>query len=301
MPIEAMLKRCRFPGGDEPLALGVSGGADSTAMALLAAAAGRQLVLWHIDHGLRPEASDYVEAVQLLAERLDAPLEIRAISLDAGGDLEARARRARYESLPADVCVAHTADDRAETILLNLFRGAGLAGVAAPFGRVYRPIICLRRSETVEVCRHFGVTPVADPMNLDESFTRVGVRRKLLPLLAEIFDRDPIPLLNRHADTVADALDVVAAASSEIDPTDTGSLGGAPAAVASDALRRWLREQTGDEHFVDMASIERVMAVVRGEVIAAEVVGGHRVARTAGKLRVEPARADPAGRARVEP
>ena len=59
--------------------------------------------------------------------------------------------------------------------------------------------------------------------------------------------------------------------------------------MASEALRRWIREQTGDEHFVDMASIERVMAVVRGEAIAAEVVGGHRVARTAGILRVEPA------------
>jgi len=301
MPIGAMLERCRFPGGDVPLALGVSGGADSTAMALLASAAGRRLVLWHVDHGLRPEASDYVRAVQQLAERLGSPLEMRTVSLDAGGDLEARARRARYEAMPADVCVAHTADDRAETVLLNLFRGSGLAGVAAPFGRVHRPIIDLRRTETVDVCRHFGVAPVADPMNLDESFTRVGVRRKLLPLVAEIFGRDPVPLLNRHADTVADALEVVAAASSGIDPTDTGALGEAPAAVASDALRRWILEQTGDEHFVDMASIERVMAVVRGEVIAAEVVGGHRVARTAGRLRVEPARADPTGRARVEP
>jgi len=270
-------------------------------MALLAAAAGRRLVLWHVDHGLRIEASEYVSSVRSLSDRLDAPLELRTVSLKEGGDLEARARSARYEAMPPDVCVAHTADDRAETILMNLFRGAGLSGVAAPFGRVHRPIIALRRFETVEVCRHFGVVPVTDPMNLDESFTRVSVRRKLIPLAAEIFGRDPVPLLNRHADTVADALDVVEATSSALDPTDTGALGDAQAAVASDALRRWIRDQTGDEHYVDMASIDRVMAVVRGEAIAAEVVGGHRVARTSGKLRVESEGADPTRRASVDP
>ncbi len=301
MLIQPLLDRCRFPQVDGALALGVSGGADSMAMALLAAEAGFRLVLWHVDHGLSPEAPTYVEAVRSLSDTLGADFELRAIELVPGPDLENRARRERYAAMPADVCVAHTADDRAETILFNLFRGAGLAGVAARFDRVHRPIINLRRSETVQVCHHFGITPVSDPMNTDESFTRVAVRRKLIPLAAEIFGRDPVPLLIRHADTVSEALDVVASASRLIDPTDTAALGSAPPAVATEALRQWILQQTGGDHHVDTGSIQRVMAVVRGEAIAAEIVGGHRVARTGGRLRVEPAATDGADPTRVGP
>ncbi len=289
MPLEPLLRRCRFPVADGPLALGVSGGVDSTAMALLAVEAGRSIVLWHVDHGLRPQASAYVEAVTNLAVRLGAPLELRSVEITEGADLEARARRARYSVLPGDVCVAHTADDRAETILFNLFRGGGLAGVAAPFDRVNRPLIELRRSETMEVCDHFGVVAVVDPMNDDETFTRVALRRRLMPLATEIFGRDPVPLLNRHADTVADALRVIRSLAEMIDPTDVVALCEAPVAVSSEALRCWIRDQTGSDCSVDLASIRRVMAVARGNVVAAEVVGGHRVARTAGRLRLEPA------------
>lgn len=296
MQLDQLLSRCRFPRTDGPLALGVSGGADSTAMAMLATEAGLPIELWHVDHGLRPEASAHVEAVAALADRLAVPLELRSVEIAPGPDLEARAREARYAVLPAGVCVAHTADDRAETILFNLFRGSGLAGVAAPFGRVNRPLIGLRRSETAEVCRYFALTPSDDPMNDDEAFTRVAIRRRLMPLAEEIFGRDPVPLLNRHADTALDALTVVRQCAETIDPRDVAALNEAPMAVASEALRGWIREQTGSDHNVDMASIQRVMAVVRGEVVATEVVGGHRVARTAGRLRVEPS-----GAAMVEP
>ncbi len=271
------------------MALAVSGGADSMAMAVLAAELDLPVVLWHVDHGLGPEASHYVEVVVDLGHRLGVPVEVRRIELSSGSALEERAREARYEALPDDVCVAHTADDRAETILFNMFRGAGMAGVAAPFGRVHRPLISLRRSETRAVCEHFDLEAVDDPMNSDERFTRVAVRRRLIPLAEEIFDRDPVPLLNRHADAVADALTVVQSAAEQLDPTDVAALGQAPTAVATEALRIWIKQQSGSAHFVDSASIDRVMTVVRGEVIAAEVVGGHRVARTAGRLRVETA------------
>ncbi len=287
MQLEPLLRRCRFPEGTTPLALGVSGGADSTAMALLAAELGREMVLWHVDHGLGPQAATYVDMVETLAERLGAPLELRSVEIADGSDLEARARSARYAALPDDVCVAHTADDRAATILFNLFRGGGLAGVAASFERVNRPLIGLRRAETVAVCRHIGVPFVDDPMNDEDTFTRVAVRRRLMPLAAEIFGRDPVPLLNRHADTVADALAVVRLAAAAVDATDVHALREAPMAVASEALRMWIRDETGSTASVDMASIERVMGVARGEAIATEVVGGHRVARTAGRLRLE--------------
>lgn len=283
----ALLARCDFGGGDG-LALAVSGGADSTAMALLAADAGRSFTVWHVDHGLRDTSAAEAETVGRLASSLGAPFELRRLNLSDGPDLEARAREARYRLLPADVCVAHTADDRAETVLLNLLRGAGLSGVAAPFSRVRRPIIGLRRAETRELCGSAGVRVVEDPMNDDERFARVVVRKRLMPQAADALGRDPVPLLNRHADLVADALTVIRDAAAAIDPTDAAQLRHAPRAVASEALRLWLMAATGSPTAVDAASIDRVMAVAEGRHRATEVEGGRRVARTAGRLRLEP-------------
>lgn len=287
MDITELLDRCTFPSTGEPLALGVSGGADSVAMALLARAAGRDVVIWHIDHGLRPSSAEDAAMVAAFASDLGLGFELRGVDLEAGADLEARAREARYTALPDDVCVAHTADDRAETVLMNMLRGAGLAGVAAPFHRVNRPLIRLRRSETHALCEAEGICPVEDEHNHDPSFTRVAVRQRLIPEITELVGRDPVPLLTRHADLVADALEVVRTAAAVIDPTDVAALRAAPRAVGTEALRGWLQAQTGADHPVDAASIERVLAVVDGRHVATEVTGGHRVARTAGTLRVE--------------
>ena len=287
MDAATLLGRCDFPDTGAALALGVSGGADSTAMALLAAAADREFVIWHVHHGLRPEADDEAMVVEKLAASLGVRCETRRVTIDPGGDLESRAREARYGALPDDVCVGHTADDRAETILLNLLRGAGPAGVAAPFDRVWRPILRLRRGETRALCVARGVAFVDDPMNNDEAFARVAVRNRILPEVYELFDRDPVPLLNRHADLVADMLEVIRSGAAALDPTDTAALRAAPRAVASEALRQWLRAETGDDAMVDAASIERVMAVVDGTHVATQVVGGVRVARSGGRLRVD--------------
>ncbi len=285
MDTAELLARCDF-GEDDELALGVSGGADSTAMALLAAEAGRSFTIWHVHHGIRDASDAEAELVEKLALSLGAPFELRRLELTDGPDLEATAREARYGVLPADVCVAHTADDRAETVLLNLLRGAGLAGVAAPFSRVRRPILGLRRAETRALCASAGVSVVDDPMNDDPRFARVVVRKQLLPVAVEALGRDPVPLLNRHADLVADALVVIQDAAAALDPTDTAALRAAPRAVASEALRQWLMTQTGTPTAVDAASINRVMDVVDGTARATEVEGGFRVARTAGRLRL---------------
>ncbi len=291
--IASLLRRCRFPaadstGSDAPLALGVSGGADSTAMALLAKAAGRPFVIWHVDHQLRPESAQDAAAVEALADRLGAGFELRRVDIAAGSGLEARAREARYAALPADVCVAHTADDQAETVLFNLLRGAGPSGTAARMQRVHRPLLALRRSETRALCAAMGAETLADPFNEHLGFTRVAVRERLLPLIAEIFERDPVPLLNRHARLVGEALDVVALAAEGIDPADAAALAAAKPAVASEALRRWLRDELGTALNVDSASIERVLEVARGGCTATEIEGGHRVARSAGRLRLVP-------------
>ena len=257
------------------------------AMAVLADAAGHRCVLWHVDHGLRPSSAEDARVVKDLAERLGAGFELRRLEIEAGPDLEARARAARYDALPADVCVAHTADDRAETVLFNLARGSGLAGVAARFERVHRPLLDLRRSETRAVCDAAGLTPCRDAHNDDPRFTRVAIRHRLMPVLEEVMGRDPVPALVRHADRAADAHAVIADLAAGIDPTDVRALRSAPRAVAAEALREWLRSETGADHPVDTASIDRVLEVAEGNRVATEVVGGQRVARTAGRLRIE--------------
>ncbi len=291
MDLAALLDRCDFPDGS--LALGVSGGADSVAMALLAQTAGREITIWHVDHGLRPSSSMDADMVDALASRLGVAFELRQIAVDSGTNMEARARAVRYEALPANICVGHTADDRAETVLFNLLRGAGPAGVAAPMARVNRPILRLRRAETEAVCDDAGITPIVDEHNVDPSFTRVRVRNELLPLIADLFDRDPVPLLNRHADLVGDALAVVQEQASQLDATDAKALAAAPKAVASEALRAWLRHDLPESTSPDAASIDRVLQVAGGTHVATEIEGGHRISRSGGRLSLNAFDRDP--------
>jgi tRNA(Ile)-lysidine synthase len=153
------------------------------------------------------------------------------------------------------------------------------------------PILTLRRSETEAVCRAVGLEPVVDPSNRDPRFRRNRVRHELLPLMSDIADRDPVPLLTRTAElgrAMQDDLDRLA---DELDPTDTAALASAAPQVARASLRRWLADDRG--HPPSLAEIERVMAVVRHDVVACELAGGRRVARRHGLLRVEPSAGAP--------
>ena len=122
----------------------VSGGADSLGLLVLAVDAGCTVTAVHVDHGLRAGSAAEADVVRAAADRFGAGFRSLSVAVAPGPNLEARARRARYEALPPDALVGHTADDQAETVLLNLIRGAGLDGLAgmAP-GR--RPIRALRR------------------------------------------------------------------------------------------------------------------------------------------------------------
>ncbi|MCY4067878.1 MAG: tRNA lysidine(34) synthetase TilS [Acidimicrobiaceae bacterium] len=268
------------------MACGLSGGADSTALVALARAAGLQVTAWHVNHGLHSAAEVHARAAHEIAERFGAGFELRRVQLEAGPDLEARARSARYAALPDDVLVGHTADDRAETVLFNVGRGGGLAGAAAPHRSVGRPLLGLRRFETRALCRQLGVATVHDPMNDDPSFARVVIRNEVMPALARALNRDPVPLLNRHADLASQALETIAELAESVDPTNAAELSAAAPAVASQALRSWISETVGA--VPSAACIDRVLDVAAGRIIATEISGGHRVARTAQRLRIEP-------------
>ncbi len=283
--VASLLDRCDFPEAGTTVVCAVSGGADSTALLVLAAAAGLDVTAVHVDHGLRPEASGEADVVRVVADRFGASFRAERAQVAPGGDLEARARRARHDVLGPDAMTGHTADDQAETVLVNLMRGAGLDGLAAMTPGHRHPILALRRRETAQLCAELAISTVDDPSNQDTRFVRNRVRHELLPLMADISDRDVVPLLNRSADVAREGADEFGRMADGVDPTDTASVRSLPAVVAATALRRWLTNEDG--YGPTAAELERVLAVVRGDTTSCQISGGRTIRRTAGILRVE--------------
>jgi tRNA(Ile)-lysidine synthase len=290
--VQALLPRCRFPPPGTPVTCAVSGGADSSALAVLAVASGCTATLVHVDHGLRPGSAAEADVVAALAQRLGAGFRAEAVSVPAGPNLEARARDARRRVLPADALTGHTADDQAETVLLNLMRGSALAGLAGMRPDHRHPLLALRRSETAALCHALDVTTVTDPTNADLVQRRNAVRHRLLPLLEELCGRDLVPVLVRQAELMRDDDDLLETLAAVIDPTDARALTGAPAPLARRAVRRWLAAP----YPPDAATVARVLAVARGESRACEVGDGRAVRRRSQRLVLDGAsRADGVG------
>lgn len=286
-----LVARCTFPAAGG-LDLAVSGGADSTAMLVLAVAAGFDVTVHHVDHHIRSDAAADAAHVRSLGEVFDVPVHVWDVHVEDGPDLENRARRARRSVLPGGVQWGHTADDQAETLLLALLRGTGPdgAGAMAPTGH---PLLGLRRRDTWSVCAALGIEPCRDPTNDDPRHRRNRVRAELLPLLDDIADRDVVPLLARFAELQRSLLAAIDDDMVEIDPTDARALAGLPDALAARSLRTWWRAVTGSAHAPDRAATERMLAVVRGAAPRCDVVGGWRLSRSGGRLRLEATREGP--------
>ncbi|MCH1513620.1 MAG: tRNA lysidine(34) synthetase TilS, partial [Acidimicrobiales bacterium] len=144
--------RCVFPPSGTEVDCAVSGGADSLALLLLAVNSGLKVTAWHVDHGLRETSSDEGRMVFEVATDLGVKAHCVKAFIEDGPNLEARARDARRKVLPSQVLTGHTADDQAETVLLNLLRGSGVQGAAGIGEPHRRPILDLRRSETKSLC-----------------------------------------------------------------------------------------------------------------------------------------------------
>lgn len=264
----------------------VSGGPDSLALLALAAHADLVVTAIHVDHGIRPGSSEEALVVSDAAHRFGASFRAERVTIDPNGsDLEQSMRIERRKVLGRDALTGHTADDQAETVLINMLRGAGPTGLAGMRAGPPHPILDLRRVETHRLCQELDLDPVEDPSNYDPRFVRNRVRHELLPLMSDISGRDPVPLLYRtaqHLRSVTDHLDHLA---SEVDPTDTRRLRVVGSEVAKAALRQWLRNELG--HPPSTSELNRVLEVVDHRVIACQLSGGRRVARTKGRLRIE--------------
>jgi tRNA(Ile)-lysidine synthase len=292
--VDELLARCRFPEPGTPVACAVSGGPDSLALLVLACAAlgtggAGTVTAVHVDHGLRHGSAAEADVVRAAAGRFGAAFRALTVHVEAGPNLEARARAARYAALPDGTLTGHTADDQAETVLLNLLRGAGLDGLGG-MAPERRPLLRLRRTETRALCAALGLDPVVDPTNADPAFRRNRVRHELVPLLDDVAARDVVPVLARQADLLRDDAALLDELAGALDPTDARALAAAAAPLARRAVRRWLRLACGgaEQHPPDAAGVDRVLAVARGEAVACEVGGGWRVARTRNRLRLEP-------------
>jgi tRNA(Ile)-lysidine synthase len=250
-----------------------SGGADSLALAaalgFVAPRAGLRAGLVTVDHGLQEGSAAQAASVVRLGPRLGLdPAEALRVEVGRDGGPEAAARQARYAALEeaaerlaaTAVLLGHTRDDQAETVLLRLARGSGtrsLSGMAAVAGRYRRPLLALSRETTAAACAALGLVPWDDPHNLDPRFSRVRVRRRLLPVLEEELGpgvAEALARTARHCREDADALDEWAdsayksavadfALSDTSDPVSPVTLAvpvleGLPAAVRRRVLRR---------------------------------------------------------------
>lgn len=200
--------------------MALSGGADSTALLLALASQPRSVVAAHVVHDMRPAPE--AEADRAACERLCAGLGVafvsRAIAVrGAGGNLEAAARRARYEALRdlaletgcRYVATGHHAEDQMETLLMRLLRGSGLHGMSGIRARrgigatvvLVRPMLCVRRGDAERLCRDLGVAWRTDATNADVRYLRARLRREVMPALLAIAPQAP-----RHAVSVAWAM-----------------------------------------------------------------------------------------------
>ncbi len=189
----------RLAPGAGRVVVAVSGGADSVAAARLLAAAGRDLVIAHFDHRLRPDSGEDAEFVRGLSASLGAEFrlggaDVAAVARAKRWNLEDAARRLRYaflhgvlrEVAPRDgvIVVAHTRDDQAETFLLQLLRGAAFpSGMAESRGSVVRPLLGVGRDELRAHLRLLAQAWREDATNDDLSRNRAWVRSELLPKL----------------------------------------------------------------------------------------------------------------------
>jgi tRNA(Ile)-lysidine synthase len=190
-----------FP--DVEVCVALSGGVDSTALLAALAqmdTAGLRLRAVHVNHGLHPNARRWSAHCRKLARALGVRLKVLTIQVPhaRGASLEEAARVARYEGLAAQLrrgealLTAHTRDDQLETVLLQLFRGCGLPGLAAmpavaPLGSgtIARPLLACSRAELESWVRARGLAWIEDDTNLDERFDRNYLRRRVLPAVRE--------------------------------------------------------------------------------------------------------------------
>ncbi len=223
---QAALENCRIK-KDDPLLLGVSGGADSLALMFGLHHLGFNLIIAHLDHSLRAGSPQEASFVAKIAKALALPfvqdrVDVRQVAEKAGETLEEAARNLRYQFLMEQarrhgaqaVGVAHHADDQVETVLMHFLRGAALSGLSGMAYRrvipsydpnipIVRPLLGVWRSEIEDYLAELDVTPCIDESNADTTYFRNRLRHVLIPTL-ETYNPQFRLVLLRMADVLGE-------------------------------------------------------------------------------------------------
>ena len=294
-----------------PLVVGCSGGADSLALTLAAAAVRgpddvRAVV---VDHRLQDGSAERAAAtVALLAERGIAA-RVHAVDVTGPGGIEAAARRARQAALCAarphpdcPILLGHTLDDQAETVLLGLGRGSGarsLAGMRRWDPPWLRPLLTVRRTTTRAACA--GLEVWDDPHNADPRFTRVRLRHEVLPLLEDVLSGGVAEALARTAEQLREDVDALEAVAAQLlaatctpaAPTpelDLGVLADVPPALRRRVLRAWLTAAGVTGLTATHLHAADELAAHGPDRAGVAVPGGLELYRAHGRLGIRPVR-----------
>jgi tRNA(Ile)-lysidine synthase len=289
-----LLAQCHFSAPGTSADLAVSGGPDSLGLLLLALEAGLAVTVHHVDHHARPSSTDDAAHVEQICHQLQVAFVRHDVVVDRGSNFEARARAARRAAMPAGALTGHTMDDLAETVLLNVMRGAGLDGLSPMVNDPTKPLRDLRRGALHDYVATSSFVALHDETNDDPAFRRNRVRHELMAILDDVAGRDVVPILARQAALLFDErvwLDELALGDVAVtlEDADCRELRRWPRA----RLRRWLRAQlrapdTGDgDHPPSADEVERAIAVVSGDVVAMELSGGRRLSRRDQHLMLE--------------
>lgn len=235
--VRSVLEQYVRPG--QGVCAALSGGVDSVVLldclARLRPLLGFRLTAVHVNHGLSPDAASWAAFCRRHCTRRGIPLAVHAVQVrrGSGESLEARAREARYGVLQGQdadfVALGHNLDDQAETLLLQLLRGAGLKGLAAMpvlrdrgpnpshFPRLLRPLIGVSRAEIERHGHRRRLSWVEDESNADTRFDRNYLRRRVMPLLERRFPgyRETLGRTSRHLAEAMAVVDALAAADAE--------------------------------------------------------------------------------------
>jgi len=249
-----------------PLAVAFSGGLDSTVLlhATIKAHGKNNVHAFHVHHGIQKEADQWQAHCKAVAKKFGCHFDTQNVKLNKPSNIESQARNLRYEALTQmcqahkiqDLLLAHHLDDQAETVLIQLMRGAGLPGLSAmpqvkskELIHLWRPFLNMRRKDLEIYAKEHQLTWIEDPSNQDESYRRNAIRKTILPTL-EKFQEGAIENLSRSAKHLGEAQELLnqladidlglMEAKEGLSKTNLIRLYKTSQARATNALRRWL-------------------------------------------------------------